>query len=62
MSSTSIRRYNRMLKKQEKLKIKNIMNGEMDLVIPTPDDVQKYIDNKVVELKLKENALQLQKK
>jgi hypothetical protein len=51
-----------MLKKQEKLKIKNIMNGEMDLVIPTPDDVQKYIDNKVVELKLKENALQLQKK
>ena len=56
MSSTNNRRYKRMKKKQE---IKNIKKGEIDLVIPTPDDVQKYIDNKVLELKIKNDGMQL---
>jgi len=56
MSSTNNRRYKRMKKKQE---IKNIKKGEIDLVIPTPDDVQKYIDNKVLELKTKNDGMQL---
>tara|TARA_R110000868_G_scaffold209233_1_gene458904 strand:+ start:120 stop:269 length:150 start_codon:yes stop_codon:yes gene_type:complete len=45
-----------MKKKQE---IKNIKKGEIDLVIPTPDDVQNYIDNKVLELKTKKDGMQL---
>ena len=56
MSSTNNRRYKRMKKKQE---IKNIKKGEIDLVIPTPDDVQNYIDNKVLELKIKNDGMQL---
>lgn len=56
MSSTNNRRYKRMKKKQE---IKNIKKGEIDLVIPTPDDVQNYIDNKVLELKTKKDGMQL---
>ena len=56
MSSTNNRRYKRMKKKQE---IKNINKGEIDLVIPTPDDVQNYIDNKVLELKTKKDGMQL---
>ena len=59
MSSTDNRRYMRKLKKEEKKNIQNIKRGEMDLVIPTPDDVQKYIDNKLIELKLKDNGMQL---
>ena len=55
MSSTNNRRYKRMKKKQE---IKNIKKGEIDLVIPTPDDVQNYIDNKVLELKTKKDGMQ----
>lgn len=54
MSSTENRRRRRMKIKQEK---KNIQKGEMELVIPTPDDVQKYIDNKVLELKLKKDGM-----
>jgi hypothetical protein len=57
MSSTRNRRYNRMKKKQDETLKKNIQKGEMDLVIPTPDDVQKYIDNKVLELKLKKDGM-----
>ena len=59
MSSTDNRRYMRKVKKEEKKNIQNIKRGEMDLVIPTPDDVQKYIDNKLIELKLKDNGMQL---
>ena len=57
MSSSDNRRYMRKIKKEEKKKIQKIQRGEMDLVIPTPDDVQKYIDNKVIELKLKDNGM-----
>jgi hypothetical protein len=59
MSSSDNRRYMRKKKKEEKRNIQNIQRGEMDLVIPTPDDVQKYIDNKLIELKLKDNGMQL---
>ena len=54
MSSTRNRRHNRMKKK---LEMKKLHKGEMDLVIPTPEDVQKYIDNKVLELKFKKDGM-----
>jgi hypothetical protein len=65
MSSSSNRRYKRKinkLKKEGKLTAQDIINDDMMLTIPTPEDVQEYIDNKSKELRVQTNGLQLQKK
>ncbi len=64
MSSSSNRRHKRKierLKKQGKLTVQDLINDEMMLTIPTPEDVQEYIDNKSRELRIQSNGLQLQK-
>jgi hypothetical protein len=57
MSSTDNRRYRRMKKKEDESIKKKKKQEEMELVIPTPDDVQNYIDNKVIELKFKKDGM-----
>lgn len=62
MSSTANRRHKRKierLKKKGKLTAADIMNEEMMLTIPTPKDVEEYIDNKSKELRVQTNGLQL---
>jgi hypothetical protein len=60
MSSTANRRHKRKierLKKKGKLTAADIMNEEMMLTIPTPKDVEEYIDNKSKELRVQSNGL-----
>ena len=60
MSSTRNRRHKRKierLKKQGKLTAQDLINDEMMLSIPTKEDVQNYIDNKVKELRVQSNGL-----
>ena len=59
MSSSTNRRHKRNI---DRLKKKGTFTEQdMMLKIPTPDDVQEYIDNKVKELRVQSNGLQLQK-
>ena len=60
MSSTANRRHKRKiekLKKKGKLTSEDIMNEEMMLTIPTPKDVEDYIDNKAKQLRVQTNGL-----
>ena len=60
MSSTANRRHKRKiekLKKKGKLTAEDIMNEEMMLTIPTPKDVEDYIDNKAKQLRVQTNGL-----
>ena len=51
MSSTDQRRMRRKMKKDI---IKNIQGEERNLKIPTEEDIQKYIDNMLKEIKTNE--------
>lgn len=57
MSSSDARRWRRKMKRDI---IKNIQGEERTLKIPTEEDIQRYIDNKIQELKLDPNGMQLQ--
>lgn len=60
MSSSANRRYKRKiekLKKKGKLTVEHIVNDDMMLNLPTPQDVQDYIDNKVKELRVQKNGV-----
>ena len=51
MSSTDQRRMRRKMKKDI---VKNIQGEERNLKIPTEEDIQKYIDNMLKEIKTNE--------
>jgi hypothetical protein len=53
MSSTDARRQRRRMKRDI---IKNIQGQERNLKIPTEEDIQKYIDNMVEQIKLQEDV------
>ena len=53
MSSTDARRMRRRMKKDI---IKNIQGEERNLKIPTEEDIQKYIDNILKEIKTNEDV------
>jgi hypothetical protein len=53
MSSTDQRRMRRKMKRDI---IKNIQGEERTLKIPTEEEIQRYIDNKIEELKLDPNV------
>ena len=53
MSSTDARRMRRRMKKDI---IKNIQGEERNLKIPTEEDIQKYIDNIVEQIKIDPNV------
>ena len=57
MSSTDARRQRRRMKRDI---IKNIQGQERNLKIPTEEDIQKYIDNMVKQIKIEEDGMQLQ--
>lgn len=57
MSSTDARRMRRKMKKDI---IKNIQGEQRTLKIPTEEEIQQYINNKIEELKLDPNGMQLQ--
>lgn len=53
MSSTALRRMRRKMKKDI---VKNIQGEERNLQIPTEEDIQKYIDNILKEIKTNEDV------
>lgn len=53
MSSTALRRMRRKMKKDI---VKNIQGEERNLKIPTEEDIQKYIDNILKEIKTNEDV------
>lgn len=53
MSSSDARRMRRRMKKDI---IKNIQGEQRTLKIPTEEEIQKYINNKIEELKLDPNV------
>ena len=53
MSSTDQRRMRRKMKKDI---IKNIQGEERNLKIPTEEDIQKYIDSIIKEIKTNEDV------
>jgi hypothetical protein len=53
MSSTDQRRMRRKMKKDI---VKNIQGEERNLKIPTEEDIQKYIDNMLKEIKTNEDV------
>lgn len=57
MSSSDARRWRRKMKRDI---IKNIQGEERTLKIPTEEEIQRYIDNKIQELKLDQDGMQLQ--
>jgi hypothetical protein len=57
MSSTDARRMRRKMKRDI---IKNIQGEERNLKIPTEEEIQIYINNKIEEIKLDPNGMQLQ--
>jgi hypothetical protein len=55
MSKTSAAR--RLKRKMEQDIRKGINNGKNHLNIPTAEDIQKYIDKKIIELNKKDNGM-----
>jgi hypothetical protein len=53
MSSTATRRMRRKMKRDI---TKNIQGEERNLKIPTEEDIQRYINNKIEEIKLDPNV------
>lgn len=53
MSSSDARRWRRKMKRDI---IKNIQGEERTLKIPTEEEIQRYIDNKIQEIKLDPNV------
>jgi hypothetical protein len=57
MSSSPARRFRRKMERDVK---KHIKTKQTYLDVPTEQDIQDYINNKLKELKLESNGLQLQ--
>jgi hypothetical protein len=57
MSSSANRRFRRKMERDVK---KHIKTKQTYLDVPTEQDIQDYINNKLKELKLESNGLQLQ--
>ena len=53
MSSTALRRMRRKMKRDI---TKNIQGEERNLKIPTEEDIERYINNKIEEIKLDPNV------